>query len=115
MGNFSQTAYYAVYNLCPRPDKFQKGCRRGSRGTKDQLLIDKTVLRDCKRRHTIIYSNLAMAWVDYRKAYDFVSHSWIKECLKLFGAAENERKLNKHGKLEACFPIKRRGLERCAC
>ena len=23
----------------------QKGCRRGSRGTKDQLLIDKTVLR----------------------------------------------------------------------
>ena len=30
----------------------QKGCRKGSRGTKDQLLIDKTVLRDCKRRHT---------------------------------------------------------------
>ena len=25
------------------PDE-QKGCRRGSRGTKDQLLIDKTVL-----------------------------------------------------------------------
>ena len=35
----------------------QKGCRKGSCGTKDQLLIDKTVLRDCKKRHT----NLAMA------------------------------------------------------
>ena len=34
----------------------QKGCHKGSRGTKDQLLIDKTMLRDCKRRHT----NLAM-------------------------------------------------------
>ena len=38
------------------PEK-QKGCRRGSRGTKDQLLIDKTVLKDCKKRH----SNLSMA------------------------------------------------------
>ena len=34
----------------------QKECQ-GSHGTKDQLLIDKTVLRDCKKRHT----NLAMA------------------------------------------------------
>ena len=27
----------------------QKGCRRGSRGTKDQLFIDKTVLKDCEK------------------------------------------------------------------
>ena len=26
----------------------QKGCRKSSRGTKDQLLIDKMVLRNCK-------------------------------------------------------------------
>ena len=38
----------------------QKGCKRGSRGTKDQLLIDKTILKDCKKRHT----NLSMAWID---------------------------------------------------
>ena len=43
----------------------QKGCRKQSRGTKDQLLIDKAVLKDCKERHT----NLTMTWVDYRKAY----------------------------------------------
>ena len=33
-----------------------KGCQKKSRGIIDQLLIDKTVLRHCKRRHT----NLAM-------------------------------------------------------
>ncbi len=68
------------------PDE-QKGCRKGSRGTKDQLLIDKTVLKDCKRRKT----NLAMAWIDYKKAYDMVPHSWIIECLETFGIAENVR------------------------
>ena len=71
-------------NLLPEE---QKGCRRGSRGTKDQQLIDKTVLRDCRRRHT----NLAMAWIDYKKAYDFVPHSWISECMEIFGIAENVR------------------------
>ena len=35
----------------------QKRCRRGSHGTKDQLLIDKSVLKDCKKRHT----NLSVA------------------------------------------------------
>ena len=65
----------------------QKGCRRESRGTKDQLLIDKTILKDCRKRRT----NLAMAWIHYRKAYDFVPHSWILECLDLLGIADNVR------------------------
>ena len=51
----------------------QKGCRRRSRGAKDQLLIDTTVLKDSKKRH----NNLSMAWIDYKKAYNFVPHSWI--------------------------------------
>ena len=46
------------------PVEEQKGCRRKSRGIKDQLLIDKVVLADCKRK----LKNLAMAWVDYKKA-----------------------------------------------
>ena len=65
----------------------QKGCRKGSRGTKDQLLIDKAVLTDCKRRKT----NLSLAWIDYRKAYDLVPHSWISECLEMVGIATNIR------------------------
>ena len=38
----------------------QKGCPKGSRGMKDQLIIDKMVLLNCKRRKT----NLAVAWID---------------------------------------------------
>ena len=70
------------------PDE-QKGCRKGSRGTKDQLLIDKMILRNCKRRKT----NLAMAWIDYRKAYDMVPHSWILESLRITGIARNVQRL----------------------
>ena len=81
-----------MYNYLERekilPEE-QKGCRRGSRGTKDQLLVDKTVLKDCRKRHT----NLSMAWIDYRKAYDLVLHSWINECMEFFGIAENLRTL----------------------
>ncbi|XP_063599202.1 uncharacterized protein LOC134775604 [Penaeus indicus] len=55
-----------LYDFLEDADKLpneQKGCRRRSRGTKDQLLIDKTVLNDCRKRHT----NLGMAWIDYKK------------------------------------------------
>ena len=38
----------------------QKGSRRKSRGTKNQLLIDKMILRNAKRRKT----NLHVAWID---------------------------------------------------
>ena len=78
-------------NLLPEE---QKGCRRKSKGTKDQLLIDKAILRDCRKRKT----NLAMAWIDYRKAYDFVPHSWILECLNMFGIAENIKTLLKRAR-----------------
>ena len=45
------------------------------------------VLKDCRKRHT----NLSMAWIDYRKAYDLVLHSWVNECMGMFGIAENLR------------------------
>jgi len=67
----------------------QKGCRKGSRGTNDLLYIDRAVIREVKSRK----KNLAMAWIDYKKAYDMVPHSWIKECLDLFGVAENIKTL----------------------
>ena len=44
----------------------QKGCRKGN-----QLLIDKKVLKDHKRRD----ANLAMARIDYKKAYDIAPQS----------------------------------------
>ena len=33
--------------------------------------------------------NLAMAWVDYKKAFDMVPYSWIIESLKLAQVAPN--------------------------
>ena len=75
-------AFLDEHNILPQE---QKGCRKKSSGTKDQILIDKMILQDCKQKH----KNLAMAWVDYRKAYDLVPHSWILECLELAGISEN--------------------------
>ena len=43
------------------------------------------VFADCKRKH----KNLPMAWMDYKKAYDIVPHSWIIESLKMTQVAEN--------------------------
>ena len=62
----------------------QKGCRKGSRGTNDLLYINSAVINEVKSRN----KNLAMAWIDYKKA-DMVPHSWIIESLDLFGVAEN--------------------------
>ena len=81
----SMYEYLERNNILPEE---QKGCRRKSRGTEDQLLIDKVILQDCKKGH----KNLAMAWVDYRKAYDLVPHSWILECLELSQISENIKK-----------------------
>lgn len=39
-----------------------KGCQKGSRKRKDQLSINKAMLRDYKRRN----ANLAVCWVNYR-------------------------------------------------
>ena len=63
-------SHLAEKNLLPTE---QKGCRKESRGTKDQLLIDRMIIQNCKRRQT----GLAMAWIDYKKAFDMVPHSWI--------------------------------------
>ena len=34
---------------------------------------------------------MAVAWIDYRKADDMVSHSWIQKCMELFGVEVNVR------------------------
>ena len=59
----------------------QKGCRRKSRGTGDQLYIDKMILKEVKTRK----KNLAMGWIDYQKAFDMLPHSWIIDCLYSLG------------------------------
>ena len=72
-----------TYNFMESNELFpieQKGCKRGSYGCKDQLLINKMLLEHCKMKHR----NMSMAWIDYRKAFDSVPHSWIVKALELF-------------------------------
>ena len=65
----------------------QKGCTKGGRGTKEQLVIDKVTMKDSKA-HLI---NLTMRWIDYRKAYGMVHHTWIHECLEMHKVNEKIR------------------------
>ena len=77
-GMLSEQLYEHIYTNDMLPSE-QKGCRKETRGTKDQLLIDRMVLKNCKRRHT----NLAMAYVDCKQAYDVIPHSWILKSVQL--------------------------------
>ena len=49
------------------------------------MLIDKMVMKNCKRRKT----SLSMIWLDYKKAYDMIPHSWIVKCLAIHNIANN--------------------------
>ena len=63
----------------------QKGSRRKCQGTKDQLVIDRCILQNCRKRKT----SLSMAWVDYKKTYDMVPHSWIITTVGMVVLADN--------------------------
>ena len=71
--------YYSLISRGLFPDE-QKGCRKGPRGTAELPYIDQYILKESKTRR----KNLAMAWIDYKKAYDMVPHSWIINSLKMY-------------------------------
>ena len=66
------------------PPVEQKGSRKGSFGCKEQLLINKAIMEDAKARK----KNLATGWVDYKKAFDSVPHSWILKCLEMYNISQ---------------------------
>ena len=57
----------------------QAGGRKGSWGHIDQLLINKTITEEVVSNRR----NLISVWLDYKKAFDSVPHSWIIKSLKL--------------------------------
>ena len=57
----------------------QAAGRLGSWGCADQLLINKMVSDEVIKNRR----NLITVWLDYKKAFDSVPHSWIIESLKL--------------------------------
>lgn len=58
----------------------QKGCRKNSRGCKEQLIMDSVVLQQAFKEHR----NLHTCFVDYKKAFDSVPHSWLLEVLEIY-------------------------------
>ena len=60
--------------------QMKKECKRESYGCKNQLLINKMILENSHSHNT----NLSIAWIDCKKVFDSVPHSWIKKCLETF-------------------------------
>ena len=97
----------------------QKRSRRKCQTTKDQLEIDRSILQNCRKRKT----NLSMAWIGYKKAYDIVPHSWIITTMGKVGLADNaiglikqsmnrwKTNLHADGKLLESVPITRKILQ----
>ena len=63
----------------------QRGAKQGSSGVIENNLINRWILEDakCKKR------NLSMAWIDFKKAFDMVKHSWIERILQVSGYPTN--------------------------
>ena len=52
-------------------------------GNQIDLPLAVSGLKDCKKRR----NNLSVAWIDYREAYDLVSHRWVNEWIEMFAIA----------------------------
>ena len=59
----------------------QRVAKENCCGTVDNLMIDRDrmVCQDSQRGKT----NVSIAWIDVRKAYDSVDHQWLKDMLPL--------------------------------
>jgi len=58
----------------------QKGCIKNSQGCKEQLEIDSVVLEKVHKDNR----NLYIAYIDYRKAFNSVPHSWLIHVLQIY-------------------------------
>ena len=62
-------------------DTGQLGAVEGVLGTVDQLIIDRCIMEEAKEYHR----NLAVAFYDYKKAYDKVHHDWMTRVYEWIG------------------------------
>ena len=58
----------------------QRGGKKDCYGCKEQLMINNAILENCKAKK----KNVSTAWIDYKKAFDSVPHSWIVRCLQMY-------------------------------
>ena len=74
--------YTMANNTC---DEVQLRAVVGVLGTVDQLIIGKSMMEKVNTYHR----NLAIAFHDYKKAYDKVHHDWILRENKWIGIPDN--------------------------
>ena len=79
----SKRIYSHLQNNNILPEE-QKGCRKKSRGCKDQLLISQMVMQHAKKFKKDLY----FIWIDYKKAFDNIPHSLIKQILETYKIKE---------------------------
>ena len=53
--------------------------KKGTWGKTEQLLMNKSIHKEVKN----LQRNLVIVWLDYRKAFDSILHSWLLQTLKL--------------------------------
>ena len=82
-GIFADNIYDYLEKKILLPEE-QKRCKLKCKGTGDLLFIGKMILREVRMGR----ENLAVAWVDYKKAHDMVPHFWIVECLGMVGVSK---------------------------
>lgn len=70
----------------------QKGCRRNTQGCKDQVIVDAVIVGQATQKQR----NLSMAYIDYKKAYDSVPHSYLLKVLQLYKVDGNVIRLMQH-------------------
>ncbi|XP_063899231.1 uncharacterized protein LOC135119187 [Helicoverpa armigera] len=58
----------------------QKGCRRGHMGCKEQLVIDTIIHKHATTKNR----NLHCTYIDYKKAFDSIPHSWLIQILHIY-------------------------------
>lgn len=63
----------------------QSGCRMKTKGSKELLVVDYILTKQARKR----LRNISVAWVDYRKAFDSIPHSWLLRVLRMHGIADN--------------------------
>ena len=70
-------------------DEGQLGAVEGVLGIVDQLIIDRCIMDEVKQYHR----NLAVAFYDYKKAYDKVHHDWMLRVYRWIGIPDEVIKL----------------------
>ncbi|XP_044751674.1 uncharacterized protein LOC123311671 [Coccinella septempunctata] len=70
----------------------QGGCRARTKGCKELLVMDHIITKQARKK----LRNISVAWVDYRKAFDSVPHTWLLKVLEMHGISKKVIELMRH-------------------